>query len=190
MPYIKYGNTEIHYALYKQDRKDVRIVVDLVNGVVIYAPEGKSDKNIHDILSSKARWIYDKIKELGEVKNNVTAKEFVSGEKLPYLGRQYRLKVHREAVDQSSFGFKQGRFIATIPSNWGQERVQDTLEKNLIEWYRKHGLKKIKERTAYYEHLLGVNAKAIQLRTQHKRWGTCTPEGNIYLNWRIVMAPI
>src|SRR5699024_3461131 len=122
------------------------------------------DKNIHDILSSKARWIYDKIKELGEVKNNVAPKEFVSGEKLPYLGRQYRLKVHREAVDQSSFGFKQGRFIATVPSNWGQEKVQDTLEESLIEWYRMCGLKKVQERAAYYEHLLGVEAKSIQLK--------------------------
>lgn len=190
MSYIKYGNTNIYYSLYRQERKDLRIVVDIVNGVVVYTPKKTPDEKIHNLLSSKTRWIYNKIQELGEVKINVASKEFVSGEKLPYLGRQYRLKVHREAVDQSSFGFKQGRFIATVPSNWGQERVQDTLEKNLIEWYRKHGLKKIKERTAYYEHLLGVNAKAIQLRTQHKRWGTCTPEGNIYLNWRIVMAPI
>lgn len=190
MSYIKYGNTDIYYSLYRQERKDVRIVIDLVNGVVVYTPKKTPDEKIHDLLSSKTRWIYDKIQELGEVKINVASKEFVSGEKLPYLGRQYRLKVHREAVDQSSFGFKQGRFIATVPSNWGQEKVQDILEESLIEWYRKHGLKKIKERTAYYEHLLGVNAKAIQLRTQHKRWGTCTPEGNIYLNWRIVMAPI
>lgn len=190
MSYIKYGNTDIYYSLYRQERKDVRIVIDLVNGVVVYTPKKTPDEKIHNLLSSKTRWIYNKIQELGEVKINVAPKEFVSGEKLPYLGRQYRLKVHREAVDQSSFGFKQGRFIATVPSNWGQEKVQDILEESLIEWYRKHGLKKIKERTAYYEHLLGVNAKAIQLRTQHKRWGTCTPEGNIYLNWRIVMAPV
>ena len=190
MPYIKYGNTEIHYALYKQDRKDVRIVVDLVNGVVIYAPEEKSDKKIHDILSSKARWIHEKTQELDQVKIDVSPKEFVSGEKLPYLGRQYRLKVHRESQKSATIGFKQGKFIAVVPINWNQEKVQTTLEDNLITWYRKHGLKKIQERAAYYEHLLGVEAKSIQLKTQHKRWGTCTPDGNIYLNWRIVMAPV
>src|SRR5699024_3970595 len=109
---------------------------------------------IHALLSGKARWIYDKIQELGEVKINVTPKEFVSGEKLPYLGRHYRLKVHREAVSQSSFGFKQGRFIATVPSNWEQEKVQDTLEEGLVEWYRVRGLKKVLERASYFEHLL------------------------------------
>jgi|SRR5699024_7335318 len=190
MPYIKYGNTNIHYSLYKQDRKDVRIVVDLVNGVVVYAPDKISDKKIQDILSSKVKWIYEKVEELDEVQINVSPKEFVSGEKLPYLGRHYRLKVHREAIDQSSFSFRQGRFIASVPSNWEQEKVQTTLEESLIKWYRQRGLEKIKERVTYYEHLLGVKPKSIQLRTQHKRWGTCTPEGNIYLNWRIVMAPV
>lgn len=190
MSYIKYGNTTIYYSLYKQERKDLRIVVDLVNGVVVYTPEKTPDDKIHALLSSKAKWIYDKIQELDEVKINVAPKEFVSGEKLPYLGRHYRLKVHREAVNQSSFGFKQGRFIATVPSNWEQEKVQDTLEEGLVEWYRVRGLKKVLERARYFEHLLGVESKSIQLRTQHKRWGTCTPEGNIYLNWRIVMAPV
>src|SRR5699024_2171583 len=123
MPYIKYGNTNIHYSLYKQDRKDVRIVVDLVNGVVVYAPNETTDDKIHNVLSDKARWIHEKKQELNEVKIDVSSKEFVSGEKLPYLGRHYRLKVHREDIKGSTIGFKQGKFIATVPKCWEQEKV-------------------------------------------------------------------
>lgn len=146
MPDIQYGNTKIHYSIYKQDRKDVRIVVDLVNGVVVYTPFEISDAKTHDILSSKARWIHEKIQELDEVKTKVLPKEFVSGEKLPYLGRHYRLKVHRENQKNATIDFKQGKFIAIVPASWEQEKVQTTLENNLISWYRKHGLKKIHER--------------------------------------------
>ena len=32
--------------------------------------------------------------------------------------------------------------------------------------------------------------RLFSLGLNTKRWGTCTPEGNIYLNWRIVMAPV
>ena len=39
MSYIKYGNTKIRYSLYKQERKNLRIVVDFINGVVVYTPE-------------------------------------------------------------------------------------------------------------------------------------------------------
>src|SRR5699024_8710153 len=54
-------------------------------------------------------------------------------------------------------------------------------------WYRNYGIKKIHERAQYFEKIIGTEAHSIQLRTQHKRWETCTPEDNIYLNSRIVM---
>ncbi|BFH15659.1 M48 family metallopeptidase [Paenibacillus melissococcoides] len=31
--------------------------------------------------------------------------------------------------------------------------------------------------------------KAIIIRDQEQRWGSCTPAGNIILNWRIFLAP-
>ena len=62
MSYIKYGNTDIYYSLYRQERKDVRIVIDLVNGVVVYTPKKTPDEKIHNLLSSKTRWIYNKFK--------------------------------------------------------------------------------------------------------------------------------
>lgn len=185
-----YGNTTIEYSLHAQNRKDLRIVVGIVNGVVIYAPYGAKEEQIHNILSDKAKWIYGKVQALIKVKVDVTLKEFVSGEKLPYLGRHYRLKVHHEALEDITIKFQQGKFIATVPKYWEQKLVQVALERDLIAWYRKHGLRKIQERASYFKHLLGVEAKSIQLRTQYKRLGTCTPEGKIYLNWRIVMAPV
>src|SRR5699024_11317543 len=99
MNYIDFGNTKLYYFLYEQDRKDVKISVDLVSGVIVYIPTGSNLDTVHNIIQSKAKWIYEKVEHLNEVKVNVTPKEFVSGEKLPYLGRQYRLKVYREAID-------------------------------------------------------------------------------------------
>ncbi len=134
--------------------------------------------------------IFQKLQELNEVKTTVQPKEFVSGEKLPYLGRHYRLKVYKEAIPNVSFQFKQGRFIATVPRAWSQDQIQQHLEQKLITWYREHGYKKIMQRASDYQSMLGVEPRSLQLKTQHKRWGTCTPNGDIYLNWRIVMAPV
>src|SRR5699024_1334264 len=155
MSYINYGHTKMYYSLYRQNRKDIKVVIDLISKIVVFVPKTMSEDKIHQALSNKDQWIYTKVQELNEVQSNVSPKEFVSGEKLTYLGRQYRLKVYREAVDKTSFAFRQGRFVAVVPSNWAQEKVQDRLEAHLIEWYRKHGLKKIQERVAYYENILG-----------------------------------
>ncbi|WP_106495751.1 M48 family metallopeptidase [Lentibacillus sp. Marseille-P4043] len=190
MPQIQYGNTTIYYCHYKQARKDVKISVNIVNGVEVFIPDNLDDAKISQIIKQKAPWITKKLRQLDEVTTTVQQKEFVSGEKLPYLGRHYRLKVHKEAIPKASFQFKQGRFIATVPRSWPQDKIQDHLEQKLIHWYREHGHKKIIERASDYQSMLGVEPRSLQLKTQHKRWGTCTPNGDIYLNWRIVMAPV
>lgn len=190
MPIINYGTTTIHYYQYKEPRNDVKISVNLINGVEIYTPENIDDAKLNQIATQKAPWISKKLQELNEVHTTVQSKEFVSGEKLPYLGRHYRLKVHKEAIPKASFQFKQGRFIASVPRVWSQDQIQEHLEQKLIHWYRDHGFKKINERAKEYQSMLGVEPRSLQLKTQHKRWGTCTPNGDIYLNWRIVMAPV
>ncbi|MBU6081294.1 M48 family metallopeptidase [Allobacillus halotolerans] len=190
MPSLKYGTTTIHYCHYKQNRKDIKVSVTLVNGVEVYTPKDISDDQLTEILYKKAPWVTQKLQELNEVKTSVQPKEYVSGEKLPYLGRNYRLKVLKQPVQRADFQFKQGRFIARVPEQWNQDQIQHTLEQKLIQWYRLHGHKKILERADYYQDILGVEPNSLQLRTQHKRWGTCTPIGDIYINWRITMAPI
>lgn len=190
MPRISYGNTTIHYCHYKQPRKDVKISIDLVNGVEVFTPKNMDEAQLEPIIRRKAAWIVEKLEELNEVNTTVQPKEFVSGEKLPYLGRHYRLKIYKEPVPNASFQFKQGRFMAIVPRDWSQEKSHHQLENKLIAWYRQHGLKKIQERAKEYQSMLGVTPRSLQLKTQRKRWGTCTPNGDIYLNWRVVMAPI
>ncbi|MCA1011764.1 M48 family metallopeptidase [Halobacillus halophilus] len=190
MPIVNYGTTDIEYLIYKQNRKDLKLSIDLVNGVEVYVPEHLTDEKTTELIRKKSPWIMAKLKDLKQVDTEYQKKEYVSGEKLPYLGRQYRLKVYREAVSQVEFRFFQGKFKAIVPSHWEESALQETIETKLIKWYRKHGYQKVLERAAYYQSLLGVAPRTLNLKSQQKRWGTCTPKGDIYLNWRIVMAPV
>jgi hypothetical protein len=36
---------------------------------------------------------------------------------------------------------------------------------------------------------LGVAYRAIQIRDQRTRWGSCSPRGTLTFNWRLVLAP-
>ncbi|WP_240339814.1 M48 family metallopeptidase [Halobacillus ihumii] len=190
LPLLTYGTTDINYVLYSQNRKDIKISVDLVNGVEVYTPENLEGAKVKELIKKKSPWILTKLRELNEVQISVQPKEFVSGEKFPYLGRHYRLKVHKEPIEKAKLQFKQGKFIAVVLQNWSQEQTNHFLEGEFIQWYRTHGTSKIKERADKYQAILGVQSNSISLRTQHKRWGTCTPSGDIYINWRLVMAPV
>ncbi|WP_411843109.1 M48 family metallopeptidase [Salinicoccus sp. HZC-1] len=190
MPIIKYGSTEIYYSMYSEVRNDLKITVNLINGVEVHAPADIDEKILSQLLYKKAPWIVQKIEELNEVKHTIQPIEFVSGEKLPYLGRNYRLKVYRENIKDASIQFHQGRFIAKVPNDWSQKEVQYHLEQEMISWYKVHGTKKVIERANIYQEMINVVPRSLTLKSQLKRWGTCTQNGDIYLNWRLVMAPV
>lgn len=190
MPIIQYGSTEIYYSIYNEIRNDLKITVNLINGVEVHAPADIDEQKLNQMLLKKAPWIMQKIEELNEVKHTVQPTEFVSGEKLSYLGRNYRLKVNRENIEDASIQYQQGRFIAKVPNHWSQEEVQYHLEQEMITWYKVHGIKKVMERANIYQEMMDVVPHSLKLKSQLKRWGTCTQNGDIYLNWRLVMAPV
>ena len=50
--------------------------------------------------------------------------------------------------------------------------------------------KRLNERVSAYTSKVSVEPKAVVVKNQMKRWGSCTSEGTLYLNWRIIMAPM
>ncbi|ERH35106.1 hypothetical protein SEQU_07440 [Staphylococcus equorum UMC-CNS-924] len=34
MSYINYGHTKMYYSLYRQNRKDIKVVIDVINTII------------------------------------------------------------------------------------------------------------------------------------------------------------
>ncbi|MBT2663931.1 M48 family metallopeptidase [Bacillus sp. ISL-4] len=192
MPTFQYGTTTIEYDIeYADDKKDVSIIVEWMEGIRLIAPIGITDKQVTEIIHKKAPTILQKLKEVNEIVETPLSKEFVSGEKFTYLGRNYRLKVYREErLQKATLAFIRGRFIATIPYRIDDYEKRQQLNELFKAWYLEHGKAKIQSRLELYCAKMGVAPNELQLKEQRMRWGTCTPEGNIYLNWRILMSPM
>lgn len=189
---FQYGNTTIGYSVdYIKGKKDVSLSVCITEGVKIVVPHGLDSRKIEEILHKKAPWILKKKNELEEVVAAPQPKEYVSGEKFAYLGRHYRLKVHKsETLNNPTLNFKQGRFIAEIPIYMPDDEKINKLSNLFKEWYITQGNRRIEERLSFYCSKMELEPSKIAFKGQQKRWGTCTKEGAVYLNWRIVMAPM
>lgn len=194
MPMFQYGTSLIEYSIqhsHKKKRSEVTIAIDWANGVSVVVPDGIDQERIDSALRRKASWILRKLAEFREIKPISTHHEFISGEKFPYLGRQYRLKViAQENVHDVSLEFQNGRFVAIVPTssspNWREERLRQVFR----DWYVSHGAIKVQQRLKLFAPRLGISPAKIVIKEQKARWGSCTKNGIININWRILMAPM
>ena len=192
MPAIEYGTTTIKYNVIRSDRKTVGLEVSIEDGVKIRAPEELSENEIEEVVEKKAEWILKKQDKLSDVKPAPTPKEFLSGEKLPYLGRRYRIKVKEsDNVDQVKVKFYQGKFWIMVSKDVSDsDSRRELIRDEAIQWYRSHADQKIRERVKKYQEQIGEAPNLIKVKKQKKRWGSCSSKRNLNFNWKLIMAPM
>jgi len=151
--------------------------------VCVVVPRPLEHERITKLLKDKSRWIKEKIALHREAQPTST-KQFVSGESFSYLGRNYRLKVQQG--NYQPIKLAHGRFGITLRA--GTENP-DLIQDSLFSWYKQHADLKFKEKAKRYAQMIGVKFNSVGLKTYKSRWGSCSVEGDITFNWKVIMAP-
>ena len=189
---IQYGNRIIQYNIKRGNRKKtVAIHVNPMATITVFSPRHLDDEKIRMIVQKKARWILEKQKQVESNRYSNSMKEFVSGESFPYLGKLYRLKVMKTAEDTiRKCRLVNGRFLVEINGNHETEVNRTVVKKALVDWYLERAETKIKERVDRFSQQIGKTPLSIKIKNQERRWGSCSRNGSIRFNWKVIMAPI
>ncbi len=171
---------KLEYEIRYSKRKTLNISVERDRTVIIRAPENLPLEKIEEIVQSKRNWIKDKINHAQKYPVDFKAKEFVSGETLLYLGRNYQLMV----VDEHFEGVRFNQSFTISKSN------QKNANQLFKEWYLVKALEKIEPLAKKYATNLGVKYNECKTSEMRYRWASCTPKNNILFNWRIIKAPM
>lgn len=192
MEKIKFGSARLEYCIRRGKRKNtVAIHVTSPTQVIVLAPSTLGEDKIKEIVKKKARWILEKQKHLKKLELLFPKKEFTSGEQVLFLGRRYRLKIIRSAEGERSGLHVSGRkILVTIDHRLTEEEKKESIKEALVEWYFSEAERIIGERVDRYGSFFEVVPELIKIKDQQKRWGSCSQNGILRFNWRIVMAPI
>jgi len=157
------------------------------NSVIVVVPHILSNEQIERVVRRKARWIRKKLKYNLEVRKTYRPKEYVSGESFSYLGKNYRLKVGDRKPEKVSL--KNGRLYVYAPHTLSGEARDTLIVSQLTEWYQEQAEKALKNKAKRYSAQIVVEPKSVGIKSYKSRWGSCNSKGEVYFNWRIIMAP-
>lgn len=171
---------KVEYQVKYSNRKTLNISVERDRSIIVRAPHHLSEEKIDEIVQSKKQWIKEKLNHTQKYPVIAESKEFISGETLMYLGKNYQLLV----VDEEMEGVEFDHRFKISRSN--QPKANELFKA----WYLSQALKKIEPLAKRYAKNLGVEYNQFKTSEMKYRWGSCTPANNIIFNWRIIKAPM
>lgn len=185
--FISYGGERIPYRVNLATDRHAKVAIHVEpNGdVVVDAPQTASLKDIQKAVHKRARWVFSQVAKAHDRFRHVRPKEYVSGEEILYLGRRYMLKVVPDSSKQS-VKLKGNQLVVNARS-----LDSATIKGKVLAWYRVRGRDYFDRRLAAWEQRLPwVEARPpFRLQAMEKRWGSCTPQGEIILNPHLIKAP-
>ena len=178
-------NTIVHQNLSVQVVRTKRIKtasIQIRDGLVkAVVPDQISDFKVETLIKKRMPWIRKKLQDESKI-ISPSKKEYVSGECLTYLGKNYRLKVI--ANSKSSIKLISGYIVAST-----SKKSPNNIKELLTQWYIDHAIERLKEKTDRYANIIGVSPSTVSVRDYKSKWGSCSSDGKISYNWRIIMSP-
>ena len=184
---VQHGDTTIEYVVRRSKRRKKTVEIRVRgDDVLVAAPWRTSDKRLREFVLSRAPWIIERLDE--ERSRQEQALRFVSGEKLPYMGRNVSLEVKAADVRSSSVKFDRWRFLLSTPRDLTVDERREGIQRAIAEWYKARAYVRIPEGVDQWWDRLGKRERSqILIGDQKRRWGSCSTDGTLRFSWRVMM---
>lgn len=181
---IRLEQLNLDYRLIRSKRKTIGFLID-DDGLRVSAPRWITINEIESAIVSKQLWIFRKMNEQRErsVRRLQPAMIWRDGAVFPYLGADITLRVvDPGTISGAYFDSTTRELYLSLPSAAGEQQLKDRVQG----WLQSEAKRIFSERLTIYAEKLGVTYKSFTLSSASTQWGSCTADGKIRLNWRLM----
>lgn len=181
------GQTVIPYDVeWSSERETIGLSMESDMELLVRAPTDATLDDIERVLEDKKQWILETLYGIAEQQDPPLDKEFLSGEKLLYNGRRYRLKVFEERIVEPELHFEDNQFALRVPAE--DTATVKRKRQTVVDWYAERAAEELPERADRFIDKLGASNVTIEVQEIHRRWGEFK-DGQVMLHWRLILAP-
>ena len=174
------------YRIRRSDRaRHARIVVD-ADGVEVVVPRRMALRHVEPFVREKQPWIERTLRRYQDaVVDGPVRVDLRDGGEVPYLGEQLDLDVRVEPARTRPHVRRRGDVLTVKVAAPGREPLRDALER----WYRREARAEVEERLDAAVARAGASYSRLTIRQQRTRWASCSSNGSMSFNWRLLLAP-
>lgn len=181
----------IRFVLQRSRRRTIGFLVG-DDGLRVTAPRWVGLAEIDAAVHEKSRWILAKLHEWQMRKERLAlnSTRWEEGGDLPYLGKRVVIRLDPQRTVELA-----GDLLAPtdgdllwlgLPPDASAARIRDMVQA----WLQSRAKSLFDERLNDFLERTGLCINRWRLSSAATRWGSCTSEGNILLNWRLIHFPV
>lgn len=180
---LQIGERILKYSLQRSQRASIGFLVN-EQGLRVSAPQRASIATIEAALISKQRWIFSKLDQRAAHEAAKPSQDFAwqDGAQLPYLGKTITLRV--------LIGKAMPAFLDSVANclvlNFARETSSEKIKQRAQTWLQAQAEHEFTQRLQTFASKMGVTYANLTLSQARTQWGSCTAQGNIRLNWRLI----
>ncbi|SFV09798.1 hypothetical protein SAMN05216552_103087 [Pseudoduganella namucuonensis] len=174
----------LEYSLRRSTRHSIGFMID-DDGLRVTAPKRVSIAEIDNAIRAKQNWILSKLEERRERRAARLRKppvEWVDGTSLPYLGGELKLRLYTATRNRSDYNPD----TRELHMGLVQGATETLLKERVKSWMRQQAEGLFQQRLDLYAARLGVQYSGFALSSAGTRWGSCTVQRVIRLNWKLI----
>lgn len=174
--YVQLGTRLVTYRLRRARRRTISLTIDR-HGLTASAPRWVPVAEVEGFIRAKARWVCAKLDE--QAKRGRLRFEWRVGAALPILGRPASLALAPHLRATRLAGDR-------IEVALGQEATVTALRDDVMRFLHLYARQVFSERVAEVAARAGRAPPPTRVSNARTQWGSCQPDGRIFLSWRLV----